>query len=356
MWTNTVHPLSVLMGLGIGLAINVQWEGAVTIPPFFFLAPMSASSSRSTASPIRSDDETMPSPSSSPSRLSNQNKTKTKAKPTLKQYNNQRRLLQVQKSLKRSKEQGGGLHIFSDFITDVDMLQELAIPTLWQLCAEDYFDTKNVINSTNTKQGSRRGWLDFGATPDNLWEELSVQIWEHHPSVQTASPTTGTFAGYEYWCNILQPTNHLNWHVDKDEDAYQKACKDPTVGNPDAAAPNPYVGAVYYGYPHRLRGGYLEILSGQDAQIMDQPQEYYEQQMIQMAAAVAANSNGDDKDEILFTPHIERIEPIYNRLIWLNVSHWHRVAPITAGARFTFAVNLWKTKPNLLFDEEDDEE
>jgi len=47
------------------------------------------------------------------------------------------------------------------------------------------------------------------------------------------------------------------------------------------------------------------------------------------------------------TTEVERIEPLYNRMVWYNASHWHRVAPVTRGARFSLLVNLWKERPIL---------
>lgn len=45
------------------------------------------------------------------------------------------------------------------------------------------------------------------------------------------------------------------------------------------------------------------------------------------------------------TSQVERTEAKYNRMVIMNVSKWHRVTPISSGARFAFAVNIWKERP-----------
>ena len=38
---------------------------------------------------------------------------------------------------------------------------------------------------------------------------------------------------------------------------------------------------------------------------------------------------------------IERIQPVYNRIVVFDVSKTHRVAPILSGTRYGLQVNLW---------------
>ena len=122
----------------------------------------------------------------------------------------------------------------------------------------------------------------------------------------------GKLAGYEYWCNIVRPDSPLDWHVDKDEAEFSSHERLVT----------PYMGAVWYGFPHEFTGGgHLEIFPFHPTTIPD---------------PTIVRDIGD---------RVERISPHYNRLVFLNVSEWHRVAPITSGARYTLAVNVWKEKP-----------
>jgi len=99
---------------------------------------------------------------------------------------------------------------------------------------------------------------------------------------------------FEYWVNITDPRGGLDWHQDKDEDLAEQGrlvC--------------PKAGAVWYGFPHVVSGGYLEIIN-------EEPES-----------------------------DVERIQPVYNRVVVFDVSKTHRVAPILFGTRYGFQVNLW---------------
>eukprot|EP00977_Amphora_coffeiformis_P011607 scaffold2782_cov182-Amphora_coffeaeformis.AAC.37 len=178
--------------------------------------------------------------------------------------------------------------IQSQYIQDEARLNELRDLTLWKECSQaDSF------------------WMDAHQRPQNVWEELALEIWASREISQKA-------VGYEYWCNELEPDYPLTWHIDKDEILFK---------NKDILS-TPTLGAVYYGYPHVVQGGYLEILkpTGIDP-IYVHPE----------------NAGGQ----------VERIYPEYNRLVILNVSGWHRVSPISFGQRYALAVNLWHTRPTF---------
>lgn len=140
-------------------------------------------------------------------------------------------------------------------------------------------------------------WMDKDDAPGTVWEELAAQIWSESEYLSQA-------AGFEYWCNVLTPDIPLVWHQDKDE---QLAKQGEMV--------HPIMGAVWYGFPHVFEGGDLQVLT---------TMEHYENDVAEL----------------------EAVEADYNRLVYLNVTHWHRVSPVTAGARVTFAVNIWKERPN----------
>ena len=213
---------------------------------------------------------------------------------------------------------GGGTRVVSHFIQELEVLTQLNSHSLWEDC---------------TRLGERLGtevlWLDYGAKPQNVWEELAVQMWKDHPLLQRTESNNGQppIAGYEYWCNILRPNTPLNWHVDKDEIVFDEAQH--TTTN-DASATitkdnlqTPTMGAVWYGYPHSFEGGFLELFPYSPHEIPD-PTIYAD-----------------------LSDHVERIHADYNRLVVLNVSEWHRVTPLTSGSRYTLAVNIWKDKPRL---------
>lgn len=182
----------------------------------------------------------------------------------------------------------GRTAVINGFLKDEEEMRTLANPLIW----EELF-----------KDGTK--WMDSndGFKEYDIWQQLARRIWESNELAKN-------IAGYEYWCNIVNTSVPLDWHVDKDEAAFQQEHQ---------TLKYPKMGAVFYGFPHSMRGGYLELA---DAGILDQhPNE--------------------------FGGEIERIRAEYNRLVILNVTNWHRVSAITNvdGVRFTFAVNIWDEKP-----------
>ena len=91
----------------------------------------------------------------------------------------------------------------------------------------------------------------------------------------------------------------LGWHNDKDEKLYKET----------GQVVSPGTGTIFYCYPHEVTGGYLEIA----------------------------------KDEAL--SEVERIEPVFNRLIIFNAALWHRVSKVYGGKRRALLINLWSHKP-----------
>jgi len=137
------------------------------------------------------------------------------------------------------------------------------------------------------------GWWSCPAR--NVWEETVEAIWRRQQGIE------GRIAGFEYWCNTFAAgeTPFLGWHHDKDEVLYRETGK----------VVSPSTGTIFYAYPHQVVGGYLEI----------------------------------SKDDTL--TDIERIEPVFNRLVIFNAAQWHRVSKVYAGTRRAFLVNLWQNKP-----------
>ncbi len=101
------------------------------------------------------------------------------------------------------------------------------------------------------------------------------------------------FNRLEYWANITNKIKGLDWHFDKDE----------TLSKTTGEIKTPVTGAIWYGYPHKVAGGYLEIAT-------DEAQ-------------------------------LERLKPVYNRLVLFDVAKVHRVSPILYGTRYGLQVNLW---------------
>lgn len=143
----------------------------------------------------------------------------------------------------------------------------------------------------------RLNWWDgWWVTPArNVWEEAIEAIWRRQAGIEKQ------IAGFEYWANTLAAgdTTYLGWHHDKDEVLYRETGR----------VVSPSTGTIYYAFPHQVVGGYLEI----------------------------------SKDDSL--TDIERIEPVFNRLVIFNAAQWHRVSKVYAGTRRAFLANLWQQKP-----------
>tara|TARA_R100001015_G_C4615472_1_gene171463 strand:+ start:704 stop:1264 length:561 start_codon:yes stop_codon:yes gene_type:complete len=141
-------------------------------------------------------------------------------------------------------------------------------------------------------------WWDGTGKIDNVWKKLINHIW--------GDLDKNTFKCFEYWVNILDPHYPLYWHQDKNEFLYIKT----------GEVVCPRTSTVFYGYPHKLQGGLLEI-------------------------------NLENKRDNLIT---ERIEPRYNRLVVFNPSRWHRVMPVLNGSRYGFQVNIWNEPPTEAYE------
>lgn len=161
-----------------------------------------------------------------------------------------------------------------------ELLKDLTDPSIWEELDEVNFPALSQF------------WDGTGEL-DNVWKRLINKIWgELDPS---------TFGCFEYWANITSPDMPLDWHQDKNEMEYilngKTICADTST--------------VFYGYPHKVEGGYLEINE------------------------VGKNDNVET----------ERIKPKYNRIVVFDPSRWHRVMPVKSGLRYGFQVNIWNTAP-----------
>ena len=161
-------------------------------------------------------------------------------------------------------------------------------------------------NRTLWGQGMENQWWEHPSAEtvgDDIWRAVAWKIYKDHPLLDRA-------VGIEYWTNIGTATSQLDWHVDKDSDAWFH----------DGELIHPLWGAVYYGYPHSFRGGYLEVMVG----------GVYEEWPSHVGGEV------------------ERFRADYNRLVRFNASKWHRVSTITDdGERMALAVNLWDRTPRM---------
>ena len=171
--------------------------------------------------------------------------------------------------------------VVDNFIKDKSFLEELRNEVFW-----------NNVGKLNWWNG----W--WNGKPRNICEEFIENVWTQFTSVENK------IAGFEYWSNIHQTGDGLNWHVDKDEKL--------SAEKKELVMPN--MGLVYYAISEQLEGGYLEI-------------------------ANSPNRENIDPNKI------ERLKPIENRLIMFNPSFPHRVSKISSGQRRAIIVNAWPSKP-----------
>ena len=140
---------------------------------------------------------------------------------------------------------------------------------------DNFVSSKEVLNAfssydiwKNIKKLGMRSWdgrdaLKYAALESLIWNVKNT-FWETEP-----------YEKFEYWANITWKGHNLEWHQDKDE--YQETRHNKLVF--------PRAGAVWYGYPHDIEGGYLEIQQGLE---------------------------------------VERLQPVYNRIVVFDVSKFHR--------------------------------
>ena len=201
------------------------------------------------------------------------------------------------------------LMIYDNFLPEGPLLDKFADDDLW--IDLNTKKTVYVINEEGHNGGyhySYQFW-DGKTEPKNHWEEFIKLAWIDTFKINEQ------YAGFEYWCNIIGPDDEgLSWHQDLDE-------KELDINN---KVVHPMISSVYYGMPHIIEEGLLEI-----AMLGDEMPEA---------------RTGKAEYEPMFTT--ERICPFFNRLIVFNPKRWHRVMPVKKGWRFGFQVNIWKEQPS----------
>lgn len=167
------------------------------------------------------------------------------------------------------------MKVIDGFIRDHALLEAVLQDNVWTTLPDD--------------TGWYLGW--WKQKPSSVWHLIIQQIWMSLPDVFNVR-------GFEYWGNNIRSEDEgiLQWHQDKDEHLFEQTGQ--------TICPN--IGAVYYCYPSKFKGGFLEI------------------------------ANGNDFDRL------ERIEPVFNRLVIFDPSNFHRVSRVYDGYRKAFVVNVWR--------------
>ena len=121
-----------------------------------------------------------------------------------------------------------------------------------------------------------------------------------------------------------QPKEHP-WHTDRDEDVLEK----------EGRLVTPLMGAVFYGYNESYEGGEFHMINSVPYK-MGTRERLPSDQCHEEKGFCVTNPDlfsSTKSDEALF------VETKFNTLLFANVTHFHKVAKVTAGKRYALAVN-----------------
>jgi|14BtaG_2_1085337.scaffolds.fasta_scaffold34173_2 hypothetical protein len=145
-------------------------------------------------------------------------------------------------------------------------------------------------------------WTNRNNNPSNPIEHLCQIVWNDVVNIKQ------DIDGWEYWAHHLtsDTVKNLDFHFDTDLDCKVSSVKEEEmIRNNECRTADQ--GFIYYSHQSLPKGGYLEI---------------------------KRNNN-----------EIERIEPVPNRLIVMDVSKQHRVTDVKGGVRKSIVSNAWSLKP-----------
>jgi hypothetical protein len=164
-----------------------------------------------------------------------------------------------------------------------------------------------------------RFWYYPQNKPNNLFEELVEKTYKDTPYWDEA-------ISYEYWCNIMEyPTKKVwPWHTDRDEDVLER----------EKRLVFPLMGAVYYGSTHPYVGGDFHMVNSIP----------YEND----GSSTPKNPNDDCGPTFCVSnPHLLQdraeeamyVQTKFDMLLYVNVTHFHKVTKLTSGRRYALAMN-----------------
>lgn len=199
-----------------------------------------------------------------------------------------------------------------DFISDPRLLQSLQNDTLWRACDK-------------VTKGGIRFWYYPQNEPVNVFEEVAIRIWKNTSYWDNA-------ISYNYWCNIIdedddRPNNHMEhpWHTDRDEDVLDQ----------ERRFIFPLMGSVYYGFNAAYTGGSFHMIDSVPYKMGTRSRAATDD-CHEKAGMCLTNPHLFDSrksDEALF------VETKFNRLLYANVTHFHKVSKVFSGKRYALAVN-----------------
>eukprot|EP00563_Minutocellus_polymorphus_P005966 CAMPEP_0181029760 /NCGR_PEP_ID=MMETSP1070-20121207/5370_1 /TAXON_ID=265543 /ORGANISM="Minutocellus polymorphus, Strain NH13" /LENGTH=345 /DNA_ID=CAMNT_0023107091 /DNA_START=145 /DNA_END=1184 /DNA_ORIENTATION=+ len=217
-------------------------------------------------------------------------------------------LLRVAGAVQR--EGGGG---FLD--DDIDLMKRAQNDTLWRAC--DTITSAAAATST-------RFWY-YKGEPRNIFEELAVKIYKDTPYWDEA-------ASFEYWCNIIELGKGTfgellehPWHTDRDEDILAREKKFVT----------PLMGSVFYGFIEKFEGGEFHMIDSVPY-MLGTKERAPTDECHPTEGMCLSNPHLFDSDSP--ADHL-RVPTRFNRLIYADVSHFHKVDRVRRGKRYALAVN-----------------
>ena len=198
---------------------------------------------------------------------------------------------------------------------DIDLKHRVQNDTLWRAC--DTITSAAAATST-------RFWY-YKGDPRNVFEELAYKIYRDTPQWDEA-------VSFEYWCNIIEQGQgtfgeHLEhpWHTDRDEDVLAKEKKFVT----------PLMGSVLYGFNEEFEGGAFHMIDS--VPYMRGTKERAPTDECHPTEGMCLTNphlfDGDSPADHL------RVQATFNRLIYADVSHFHKVDRVRRGKRYALAVN-----------------
>ena len=212
--------------------------------------------------------------------------------------------------------------VIDNFIKDKDFLEEL-IDKKGELFEGTY--------GNKLYHHSQSWWEGYGKEkPKNIRQSL-IEYQVRELNNYSESIDIDKIKGFEYWTHIhankqtiilndeeINLDNNLEWHTNKDEWLHYNTNK----------FKYPIFSSVFWPIETEVEGGYLEISS-----------------VKQMDRQIKTRRNmcGECKKEI-HKFEVERIKPVYNRLVIFDSSYWHKVDTVKKGIRWTFVIDGWDKK------------
>ena len=177
--------------------------------------------------------------------------------------------------------------IFDDFLPNSNLRLSLTKESFWD----------------QLKLGLLMTWCDRNKDPSNPFEQLSHLVWNEVVGIKQ------NIDGWEYWAHYLtaDARQGLDFHYDTDlKHGVSVEEEEVLIKNGEIrTADNAF---IYYAHRDTPKGGFLELKT---------------------------NDN-----------EIERIEPVFNRLVIFNPKRQHKVTKVTSGVRRSILSNLWHERPD----------